>query len=132
MTADKLGAVIHKYAEDVRQQGPVWEFQLDGVTLACVSDPSNDRMRILAAIIPAEQLQPVQLQHMLEANFHSALDGRYCVSNGIVYAAFIHPLSPLNEAQIKSAIYQVSQLAKSFGTTYSSGVLSFGEPAEQT
>ena len=132
MTAENLGQIIRNYTEDVRQRGTIWEFRIDGIELTCISDPGNDRMRVLAAILPVEKLQTAHLQHMLEANYHSALDGRYCVANGVVYAAFIHPLSPLSEKEIKSALYQVSQLAKSFGTTYSSGVFSFGEPSQQT
>ena len=63
---------------------------------------------------------------MLEANFHSALDGRYAISNGMVYAAYIHPLSPLRPEEVRSALRQVAELGKTFGTTYSSGELLFG------
>ncbi len=32
---------------------------------------------------------------MMIANFHTALDARYAISDGVIYAAFIHPLSSL-------------------------------------
>ncbi len=127
MTLERLVTIIQENTENARVQDAYVEFTVAGVNMACISDPNSDRMRIVAPIIPASQLTETQRKDMLEANFHSALDGRYAVSNGVVYAAFIHPLSPLQELQVKSAIYQVSQLALSFGTTYSSGVLSFGE-----
>lgn len=63
---------------------------------------------------------------VLEANFHSALDARYATSDGVLYAAFIHPLSPLTEAEVRSAVAQVASLVRSFGTTYSSGELVYG------
>ncbi|NJL83304.1 MAG: hypothetical protein HC890_10765, partial [Chloroflexaceae bacterium] len=54
------------------------------------------------------------------------LDARYAVSNGVVFAAFVHPLSTLDERDFLSALRQVSQLVRNFGTSYSSGALSFG------
>ena len=127
MTLERLGEIITESTENVNAQGTYFEFTLAGVSMACVTDPGSDRMRIVAPIIPTSQLTDQQRKAMLEANFHSALDGRYAISNGIVYAAFIHPLSALHEPEVKSALFQVSQLALSFGTTYSSGILSFGQ-----
>ena len=127
MTLERLAEIINKNTENVKAENTYFEFTLSGVSMACVTDPTNDRMRIVAPIMPASQLTDVQKKHMLEANFHSALDGRYGISNGVVYAAFIHPLSPLIEPEVKSALYQVSQLALTFGSTYSSGVMSFGQ-----
>ena len=68
---------------------------------------------------------------MLVANFHNALDARYAVSNGNVFAAFLHPLSSLEENDLRSALRQVSQLVANFGTTYSSGGLQFAPGEEE-
>ncbi len=68
-------------------------------------------------------------KRMLDTNFHSALDARYVTSNGLVYAAYIHPLSPLRREEILSVLRQVAELVKTFGTPYSSGELSFGFPS---
>ena len=68
---------------------------------------------------------------MLIANYHSSLDARYAVSQGIVYSAFLHPLSTLADDQLASALRQVAALATTFGSTYSSGELMFGAPAGQ-
>ena len=62
----------------------------------------------------------------MAANFHTALDGRYATSEGVLYAAFIHPLSPLTEEELASALRQVAALARNFGTTYSSDALLYG------
>lgn len=44
----------------------------------------------------------------------------------MVYAAYIHPLSPLRPEEVQSAVRQVAELVKIFGATYSSGELLFG------
>ena len=100
-----------------------------GVDMVCVIDTNFDRMRIIAPITPSAGLDPTVLDALLEANFHSALDARYATSNGYVYSAFIHPLSPLTEKELISALRQVATLALTFGTEYTSGELSFGQPA---
>lgn len=56
------------------------------------------------------------------------------ISDGVLYSAYIHPLSDLSRPQLKSAVVQVANLALSFGTEYTSGVLTFGgeKPAEES
>ena len=86
-------------------------------------------MRLIATISPVSELTGEQVARILEANFHSALDARYATSRGYLYAAFIHPLSPLSDAELRSAVAQVANLARTFGTTYSSGELLYGAPS---
>ena len=54
------------------------------------------------------------------------LDAQYATNEGVLYSAFIHPLSPLTDGEARSAIDQVANLALTFGTTYQSGNLIFG------
>ena len=75
------------------------------------------------------RLTAEQRSLMLIANFHSALDARYATGRGVVYAAFLHPLSALTEAELHSALRQVAALARNFGTSCSSGELLYGAPA---
>ncbi len=126
MTLELLGEIISEKAETVKGDGPIWEFQISGIPMACITDKNYDRMRIIAPIVEASQLTDEHRQIMLESNYHNALDARYATSNGVLYSTFIHPLSPLKKAQVESALRQVAELAKTFGTTYSSGELSFG------
>jgi hypothetical protein len=90
-----------------------------------MSDETADRMRIISAIKEIDELSGAQLIVALEANFHSALDARYAISDGLVYAAYIHPLSSLSETEFRSAIRQVETAQHTFGSTYSSGELFF-------
>ena len=126
MTLDELEQVIEALADEVGGGGGMWHFAVGDVRMACFTDLRFDRMRIIAPILDTDDLTEAEKDAALEANFHSALDARYCVSNGVVYAAFIHPLSPLTARETSSAISQVANLVQTFGSTYSGGQLVFG------
>ncbi len=92
-----------------------------------ISDVAHDRMRIISTITEYKDVTKEQLDAMMVSNFHTAIDARYGVSHGILYSAYIHPLSSLSEEQIKSAVTQVANLTLSFGSEYSSGLLRYGK-----
>lgn len=129
MTIRILQALINEVVQDLKGEPGQWRFTYAGVDMALLTSVAHDRMRIVAPVGPEAELTDQQRKRMLDANFHSALDARYASSNGMVYAAYIHPLSPLRREEVLSALRQVAQLVKTFGTTYSSGELSFGSPA---
>lgn len=114
---------------NLRQGEGQWLFDYRGRTMAVLNSAQHDRMRIIAPITEVNALDAETLQKMLTANFHSALDGRYAIGNGVVYAAFLHPRSTLQAEDFRSALRQVGELVRTFGSTYSSGGLSFGAPA---
>jgi hypothetical protein len=118
--ADQVDAIV----------GPPGSIQtrIDGVNVYLISDPANDRMRIMAPIVLVEKLDPRVFDVLLKANFHSTLDARYAVSEGIIYAAFLHPISSLSPVLLESALTQVLSLVKTFGSSFSSGELTFGSP----
>ncbi len=124
-TIEQLRDFLQKKADNLRVENGQLRFDFSGVPMIMMADIKRDRMRIVAPIAEVSQLDSQELEKMLVANFHTTLDGRYTISNGIVFAAFIHPLSSLPERDFYSALYQVSQLVKNFGTTYSSGGLLF-------
>lgn len=126
MTGADLHRIIETVADESNGDANVIEFIVKDISLICIYDEAHNRMRIIAPAIQFADVTDAQKDKMLEANFHSALDARYAVSNGIVYAAFIHPLSSLNDQEVISAIYQVMSLQQTFGTEYSSGLLTFG------
>ncbi|MEM9188955.1 MAG: hypothetical protein AAGF12_07250 [Myxococcota bacterium] len=126
MDLETLDRILREEATLVRREANVWEAVVDGVQVAMVTDTRADRMRIVAPVAAEADLTDELRRIILEANFHSALDARYATSGGILYAAYIHPLSPLEEAQFRSALHQVASLKLTFGTTYSSSDLVFG------
>jgi len=126
MSQASLAEGIRGFAGDTQVSGNVIQFEYEGVAMACVSDATHDRMRLIAPIAQAEALEPEHLGILLVANFHTTLDARYAVSENLVYATFLHPLSSLSQGQLESAIRQVSALSRNFGSTYSSDELIYG------
>jgi hypothetical protein len=128
MTEDDLLALLSTRATPGEAPaGEPWlQFQMGGVTLACIVDARTDRMRLLAPIIEVSELPGGALAVLMEANFHTALDGRYGTSDGIVYALYHHPLAALDAEQLDDAIGQVVRLVQTFGTSFSSSDLVFG------
>ncbi|MGK0236996.1 MAG: hypothetical protein ACI92G_000453 [Candidatus Pelagisphaera sp.] len=133
MTEEALHESIAAYAEVLDQQRGLIIFEYDGIQLVCISDVNADRMRIVSEVMEAQKLPVEQLVVSMTANFHAALDARYAIGNGLLYSAFIHPLSPLTVEQIQSAIRQVATLKQTFGTEYTSGELFFpgGQETEE-
>ena len=93
--------------------------------LMIVYDENADRMRIISPIADLKDISTEQLKLALEANFHTNLDSRYAISDGIVWSVFIHPLSDLSEELFISAINQTYNATMTFGNEYSSGYMSF-------
>ncbi|NVB39523.1 hypothetical protein G6O69_16900 [Pseudenhygromyxa sp. WMMC2535] len=125
MTFDELAALLESTTQDFRQTATHWQFVHEGIPMACLTDLEFDRMRFISPITELVNLDEPTKDRVLEANFHTALDGRYCVSNGLLFAAFIHPMSSLDPALARSALDQVASLVHSFGTRFSSGELEF-------
>jgi hypothetical protein len=126
MDIARLEELLQGLAIELQGGDGVWEFVHGGVQMACVTDRQWDRMRVIAPICDADDIDEAIKTTMLEANFHTALDGRYAISDGVVFACFIHPLSSLSEADFEAAVTQVASLAATFGEEYSSGTLVFG------
>lgn len=126
MTQARMEEILREVAGKTEGQPGLIRFVVDGVPMACISDVPHDRMRLITPVLKTSDLTTEQMDHVLEANFHTALDARYAASHGVLYSVFVHPLSSLTEKDLRAAIQQVSTLAKTFGTSYSSGDLVFG------
>jgi len=131
MSPEGLHSVISNYANQVTLNNNVISFQYQSVSLYCIWDASADRMRIIAPIANTSDLSELHFELALKANYHTVLDARYAIGDGIMYSAFIHPLSSINKVEIESAIRQVSSAALTFGTSFSSGELSFPEQTNE-
>ena len=82
-------------------------------------------MRIVSPIVEREKIGEDELLNALVANYHSALDVKYALSDEIIWSVFTHPLRELTDHQVIDAIHQVYQAAKTFGGSYSSTNLAF-------
>lgn len=125
MTQHRLEELFSDEVEAIT--GPVGALQSEvrGIPVYLFSDVANDRMRLFAALARVESLDPRIYPVLLTANFHSALDARYAVSDGFVFSIFMHPISSLSPELLRSGLDQVVRLVETFGTTYSSSDLAF-------
>ncbi len=126
MSQESLAKLIEEIVATAQISGNVVEFRSEGVAITSVSDAAHDRMRLITPIAKLDSLKEAHLEVLLIANFHTTLDARYAVSEGVIYAAFLHPLSTLTRVGLESAIQQVSALSRNFGSSYSSGKLIYG------
>jgi hypothetical protein len=125
MTSQEMVKILIEAADESKTLPHRILLKYRGVELQCIYDETHDRMRIIASIAARGNITSDQFEKAMEANFHTALDARYALNKGILYAAFIHPLSLLTKAQLENALYQTATLATSFGKEYSSGLLTF-------
>ncbi len=101
-------------------------FEVDGTPVTLVFDVNADRMRLFTRVASSDGLSGAQLKRLMQANFDTALDARYAIAGGQVWSTFMHPLVSLSQDDFVSAIAQTVTLVRTYGTTFSSGALSFG------
>ena len=121
-----MGEIIQEIGDKVEGDSGIWQMIYGDKILFIITDEAHNRMRIFSPITEQNELKKGQLEAMLEANFHSALDVKYALYNGFVVSLFTHPQKELTKEQFKDAIKQVAVAAGTFGTTYSSTDLIFG------
>lgn len=125
MTQDQMEMIVKDLAESSTGDQGVVEFKYQGMQMYLISDVSHDRMRIISPVAEFSKLSEEHVTLVMESNFHTALDARYALKNNVLYSAYIHPLSKLDEEQLKGAVEQVFNLKATFGGDYSSGLLYF-------
>lgn len=126
MTLERLGVLILRLDETASATGATWRFQIEDTPVLMVSDPSANRMRLMTPIKPATDLSREELFRLSQANFDTALDVRYAIARNILWATYIHPLRELRDGQFLEAIGQTVNAARTYGSTYTSGLLSYG------
>ncbi|MEM7663010.1 MAG: hypothetical protein AAF292_12260 [Pseudomonadota bacterium] len=126
MTGERLGFLIQQIDANAEARGNGYIFRVGERDMMTVFDENADRMRVISPIIPAENLPPELLERMLQANYDAVLDTRYAIANGQVWSVFIHPLSSLTDDQLLSGIAQTAIAVETFGTTFTSGIVTFG------
>ncbi len=125
MNNDILYKILVDTVDHIEGSKGYWKFEIKDISFMCLTDELHNRMRIIAPIVKANTLNNDKLTSCMKANFHTALDIKYAISDGILWATFIHPLKELTKHQVIDALSQVFSGVKTFGSTYSSGSLSF-------
>ena len=126
MTIKKMDKILKTVADSVTGEGGIWQFKYNESSMIILTDEKYNRMRIISPIIGLEMLDKPELIRVLEANYHSALDVKYALTDEVLWSVYIHPLKELSENQFINAISQVHKAAVTFGSSYSSTSLLFG------
>lgn len=132
MNNAQLEKIMTAEAEEIDGEGGAWTVYYQDRVLLVLTDEANNRMRIFTPIIEEDQIDAKTMHAMLVANFHTALDAKYSIYEGLVISTFTHPLKELTKEQLIDAMRQVVTLADTFGSTYSSTDLIFGGEQEES
>lgn len=125
MNNQKLSEIIEKVSDSIQGENGNWQFMIGNVLFYCITDENYNRMRIISPIVEVKKMNQELMYNSLIANFHTALDVKYAISDAILWSAFIHPLKELTSHQIEDAISQVYNANRTFGSTFSSTNLVF-------
>ncbi len=120
-----LGNLFRSLDVSVEGDAGHWQIVVEKVRIICLTDETHNRMRFIAPIRETDEMDAAELTRCLEANFHTALDIKYAISDGVLWSAFMHPLAELTEPQARDALEQVFNGVLTYGSSYSSSNLSF-------
>ncbi len=126
MDNQRMQTIIESLSDRIEGDLGYWSFDVESRKVVVITDVDADRMRIMTAVLETNELAAEEAGALLAANFDRALDARYALARGYVWSLFIHPLSPLTEAQFIDGVSQVVTLAENYGTSYTSTNLVFG------
>ncbi|MDP5087019.1 MAG: hypothetical protein NWQ23_16485 [Yoonia sp.] len=126
MTLPRMAEIVLALDPEAQIAGAGFTLTIDDIPVLIVTDPRANRMRAMVPIRSAETMTPDEMQRVMQANFDSALDARYAVAQGRLWGIFIHPLKELERDQLISGIAQTVNVAKTYGTLYTSGAGQFG------
>lgn len=123
---ESMDEVIKALDAGAERTGNRWQFTLQDRVMLVVTDTTAGRMRIITPVALIADLPEGAMERLMQANFDTALDARYAVAQNLVWGAFIHPLDTLTQRDFASGILQTHAIGESFGTTFSSGAISYG------
>lgn len=125
MSVPQMDKIFRSAADSVQGDQGRWQIKYKDIWIYVITDVNNNRMRIIAPIAKVDELEEKHFIKSLEANFHTALDIKYAISDGLMWSIFVHPFKELTAGQLTDALSQVYSGVATFGYTYSSGDLMF-------
>ena len=125
MNNETLQEIYTSVSDTIQGELGAWQFHVKDVTMVSITDINHNRMRIISPIADVVSLDDDHIKAALVANFHTALDVKYAITDGILWSVFVHPLKELSEDQVRDALSQVYYANVNFGTSYASTSLVF-------
>lgn len=124
--ADGIRAVLNEVALDVSGAEGQYIARYRNVRILVHANEQHSRLRIMTPVAAAHDMPLDELRILLEANYGRALDAKYAIGEGVVWALFNRPLVGLDRETLLDGADQVVNLKKNFGTSYRSTNLTFG------
>lgn len=118
MTPQQIEQALRLRFDNLKANGERFQARCGDHDLIVVADGETDRLRIMVPVAAVDRDDGFTFRRLLEANFSSALDARYAIFNGVLWALYLAPLSSLTTHQVDCAVTQVLELARSTGTGY--------------
>ncbi len=125
MTMERMAQIILALDPDARSNQNQLLLTVEDIPLVLIADVASDRMRVMAPIRSADGVTEEDMLRMMQANFDTALDARYAIAQGRLWAVFIHPFRALEKDELISGIGQTVNLALTYGNLYTGGAMSF-------
>ncbi len=126
MTPDRMINILTALDPDARISPRGIELTISDVPVLVIADVLSNRMRAMVPIRSATGMDTEELMRVLQANFDTALDARYAVAQGRLWAVYIHPLREVERDQLISGIAQTVNIAQTYGTLYHGGAIRYG------
>ncbi|MSP73867.1 MAG: hypothetical protein EXR76_17180 [Myxococcales bacterium] len=125
MTNDEINLALRKLVPEFQDREGLWSLQHGETPITVMTDREVDRLRVIAPVPGVDLTDATFLYRLLRANFETALDARYCIFRGTLYAAFMHPMSTLTEPVFIEGLEQVVTLVSTTGDSFRSTGLRF-------
>lgn len=117
MNNTRMQDLLQRVDPELQEKLGSWVITHEAVKAQIITDEKADRMRVIVPIVKVEDIEEGELLRLMQANFDSTLDARYSVANGVVWSAFIHPLTALSDEEFISGLAQAMTAAATFGST---------------
>ncbi len=132
MTNQIMERILKEKVEHLEGVPGNWQMIYQERLVFILTDETNNRMRIFTPFLELDSLQAGEADQLLEANFHSALDAKYCFFEGLAMSVYTHPLRELTKDQFQDALLQVVTLADNFRGSFSSTDLLFSPGSQES
>lgn len=126
MTLPRMAEIVLALDPEAQLSDTAFSLSIDDIPVLIVTDVRANRMRAMVPIRSAETMTAEEMQRVMQANFDSALDARYAVARGQLWGVFLHPFKELERDQFISGVAQTVNVAKTYGSLFSSGAGQFG------
>ncbi len=102
--ADGVFDTLRRVAHDLSGSDGRWTAVYRDTRLLVFAVEAHGRMRAMAAIADADDLEPAELEVLLAANYGRALDAKFAIGEGVLWSLFNRPMAGLCHQELIDGI----------------------------